>query len=222
MAPPLLIAHRLPDTAAQCTALSAAGAGGFELDVQLRGGTVVVSHYLPFLQIPGWLEHDGPRFRWGGGRPRDPRLAEAIARVPKDATIVLDPKEMRAGRRRKLAAAVTAALRELPADRPRCVVTTEAPEQLRTYRAAGIRTWRTAGSSAALAALFDAGPLADAGVAVRHTLLTPKTVTRLHDLTQTVAAWTVNDAARAQQLAAMGVDAITTDATDVLSAFRGS
>src|SRR4051812_21871545 len=54
----LLIAHRTPRTAAACDDLAAAGAQLFECDVQLRGDTVVVSHFLPFLGRPGWLEHD--------------------------------------------------------------------------------------------------------------------------------------------------------------------
>lgn len=216
--PPLLVAHRLPDSATRCAALAAAGAGGFELDVQLRGNAVVVSHYLPFLQIPGWLEHDGTRFRWGGGRVLDPQLDEALARVPGTARIVLDPKELRRPRRRRLVAALTAALAALPNQRGRCVVTTDDPTELRTYRAAGIATWRTVGAAHELAALLEDGPGDDIGVAVRHTLLTADAVTRLHSRATTVAAWTVNEVPRARKLAAIGVDVITTDRVEVLTA----
>jgi glycerophosphoryl diester phosphodiesterase len=218
--PPLLVAHRLPESAARCATLAAAGAGGFELDVQLRGDAVVVSHYLPFLQIPGWFEHDGTRFRWGGGRVRDPELVEALARVPGDARIVLDPKEMRRTRRRRVAVAVTKVLAALPWERDRCVITTDDLSELRIYRAAGIATWRTVGAAHELAALLEGGPLDDAGVAVRHTLLSADTVARLHSQTTTVAAWTVNDVARARELAALGVDVISTDRVEVLTALR--
>lgn len=220
VAPPLLVAHRLPDSSAQCAALAAAGAGGFELDVQLRGDTVVVSHYLPFLQIPGWLEHDGTRFRWGGRQLRDPELAQAMDRVPDEALVVLDPKEMRPGRRRRLAAALVAALDQMPAQRSRCVVSTHDPAELGTYRAAGIATWRTLGAARDVAAVLGGEPLADAGVAVRHTLLARDVVRRLRNATSTIAAWTVNDVGRARELAELGVDVITTDQAEVLSALR--
>jgi glycerophosphoryl diester phosphodiesterase len=222
VAPPQFVAHRLPDTAAECDSLAAAGATGFELDIQLRGDTVVVSHYLPFLQIPGWLEHDGTRFRWGGGTVRhDPQLREAIERIPDSALVVLDPKEMRGRRRRQLAAAVSAALAEISVDRSRFVVTTGELADLRTYRAAGLATWRTVGAARELAAVLQGEPPADAGVAVRHTLLTPEVMARLRARAATIASWTVNDVGRARELAALGVDVITTDRTEVLSALRG-
>jgi glycerophosphoryl diester phosphodiesterase len=217
---PLLIAHRLPGSARECTSLADAGAGGFELDIQLRGDAVVVSHYLPFLQISGWLEHDGARFRWGGGRILDPRLNDAAARVPGDAVVVLDPKEQRANRRHRLAGTVATTVTGGPIDLARYVVTTDDPRDLRTYRAAGIATWRTVGTEHALHDVLRAGPVADAGLAVRHTLLETGTIQKLRERAGTLAAWTVNDVARARALAARGVDAITTDSTAVLRALR--
>jgi glycerophosphoryl diester phosphodiesterase len=216
---PLLIAHRLPDSAADCRALVEQGADGFELDIQLRGNAVVVSHYLPFLQIPGWLEHDGTRFRWGGGRIRDPELLNAAARTPAGARLVLDPKEQRTRRRHRLADAVAVLLREHP---ERFVVTADDERDLRTYRQAGITTWRTVGTPNGLNRVLrsTAGP--DAGVAVRHTLLSPAVVERLRRRAATIAAWTVNDVDRARALVAMGVDAITTDNPAVLRAVRAS
>ena len=63
-----LVAHRTPRTAAGCEAFAAAGAGMFECDVQFRGRTVVVSHFLPFLGRRGWLEHDNGRVPLAQGR----------------------------------------------------------------------------------------------------------------------------------------------------------
>jgi hypothetical protein len=218
MTAPLLIAHRFPGSAGECTRLSDAGAGGFELDIQLRGETVVVSHYLPFLQIPSWWEHDGLRFRWGGGHVLDPDLLEGIARVPAAARIVLDPKEQRASRRHRLADAVTAAVADAAIDLRRFVVTTHDPLDLQRYRAAGIATWRTVGTEQALREILHAERFDDAGVAVRHTLLHADVVERLRERAGTVATWTVNDVTRARELTGYGVDAITTDSTAVLRA----
>jgi len=48
------------------------------------------------------------------------------------------------------------------------------------------------------------------GVSCRHSLLTAPIVQRLHDRGLWVVAWTVDDLARAESLAAWGVDGITT------------
>jgi glycerophosphoryl diester phosphodiesterase len=215
---PFAVAHRLPSDAAACSRLAGLGARGFECDIQLRGADVVVSHYLPFLQLPGWLEHDGRRFRWGGGPPADPTLAEAMARVPGDAFVSLDPKELRARRRRALTAAVVAAVRRGEIDAGRLVVTTHEDDDLADYRAAGIRTWRTAASPSALQRLLAAAAGDDDGAAVRQDLLDERVVAALHRHVRVVVAWPVNDAARARALLAAGVDGITTDREDVLRA----
>jgi glycerophosphoryl diester phosphodiesterase len=49
-----------------------------------------------------------------------------------------------------------------------------------------------------------------AGTSCRHTLLTRDVIRRLHDEGLAVVAWTVDDPARAEELAEMGVDGITT------------
>jgi glycerophosphoryl diester phosphodiesterase len=214
---PVAIVHRLPEDPAVIATLAAAGAGGFELDVQLRGRTVVVSHYLPFLQLPGWLEHDGSRFRWRGGPPKDRTLAQALAQLPPRAVVTLDPKEQLAGRRSALIAALTT-YPALPRDR--IVVTTSDERDLARYRAAGLRTWRTIHSDGDLARVLRADPV-DEGVAVRHDLLDAGPVRRLCEVFGGVAAWVVNDVARAQQLLAWGVTAITTDDRAVISVVAG-
>lgn len=48
------------------------------------------------------------------------------------------------------------------------------------------------------------------GVSCRHSLLTKETIQMLHDRGLLVVAWTVDDIDRAEQLAEMGVDGITT------------
>lgn len=213
----LLVAHRTPPTAAGCAELAAAGAGAFEVDVQLAGESVVASHYLPFLRLRGWLEHDSWQFRWRSGPPRDAALREVVSIVPPGCLILLDPKETGAGRRSRLTEELA---RTLP-DRGRFRVSTDHLDDLERHRAAGFRTWRTIKSSRDLEHVLRSGRLPDDGVSVRHTLLNQASVGLLHKVADTVVAWTVIDVERARQLRRLGVDAITTDRIEVMSAVAG-
>jgi glycerophosphoryl diester phosphodiesterase len=213
----LLVAHRTPSTAAECAALVAAGAGGFEVDVQLAGREVVVSHYLPFLRLRGWFEHDNGRFRWRSGPPRDAALGDVLDLVPAGCLVLLDPKETHPARRAALADALAA----LPGPWDRFRVSTSRADDLARYRDAGLRTWRTIKDGRDLRRVISGSALPDDGVSVRHTLLTASSVTALHAVASTVVAWTVNDVTRARQLHEAGVDGITTDAVAVMSAVAG-
>jgi glycerophosphoryl diester phosphodiesterase len=210
----LVVAHRTPSTAAGCAEFAAAGARFFEVDVQLAGDTVVVSHYLPFLRLPHWFEHDNWRFRWRSGPPHDMSLRDAVDIVPADCRLLLDPKETDPRRRARLAEELD---RVLPG-RERFCVSTDVLEDLARYRAAGFDTWRTIKNKGDLHRVLGAGRLPDQGVSVRHTLLTRTSVAGLHRVADTVVAWTVNDVARARQLHDLGVDGITTDRIEVMSA----
>lgn len=216
------VAHRVPRTASGVPAWAGAGVDRYEADVQLAGdpsrGRVVVSHYLPFLRVHGWLQHDGRRFRWRGGPPFDPTLADVLAFLPAGTRLLLDPKEVDADRR----AALTDALAGLlPADqRARFVVSTDHERDLRRYRAEGFGTWRTVKDAAALGAVLAGGALPDDGVSVRHTLVDVQVVERLHRVVPLVVAWTVNDPTRARELVALGVDGITTDRPEVAGLVR--
>lgn len=218
--PVLLFAHRFPGSAERCRELVAAGAGGFELDIQLGRRGVVVSHYLPFLQFHGWFQHDGTRFRWRDGPPYDPTLAEAVARVPPNVQLLLDPKESRRGRRQRLVEETAAALDGV--DRARVAVSVSAADELSAYRAAGFRTWRTVRDERELRELLDSGAAGDHGASVRHSLLNETVLDQLRELVPTVVAWTVNDPGRARRLCRMGVDGITTDRIEVMAAARAA
>jgi glycerophosphoryl diester phosphodiesterase len=213
----LLIAHRTPPTASGCAELVAAGAGGFEVDVQLAGERVVVSHFLPFLRVRGWLEHDNWRFRWRAGPPHDTLLLDAIDLVPDGCMILLDPKETDPRRRAALADELARTL----VDRDRFRVSTDQSDDLERYRAAGFGTWRTIKTSRDLHAVVAGPALPDQGVSVRHTLLAQASVAQLHRVVRTVVTWTVNNVDRAQQLNEFGVDGMTTDHAEVMSAVAG-
>ncbi len=65
----------------------------------------------------------------------------------------------------------------------------------------------------------EAGTRAATPVVVRHTLLrSPEAVEALHRRSGFVGAWTVDDVDRAQELAAWGVDSITSNHLSVLNA----
>lgn len=214
----LLVAHRMPRTASECEAFVAAGAGMFECDVQLRGSTVVVSHFLPFLGRRGWLKHDNSRFRWRDGvRHRDPPLLDALALLPASCGVLLDPKETDRARRARLADELA---RLLP-DRSRLRVSTDREGDLERFRAAGFQTWRTIKNAGQLRAALTRAALPDNGVSVRHSLLDAAAVTALRGVAATIAAWTVNSPARALALRGLGVDAVTTDDRAVMRALIG-
>jgi glycerophosphoryl diester phosphodiesterase len=188
----------------------------FECDVQLRGDTVMVSHYLPFLNVRGWFQHDNAHFRWRYGPPFDPSLAEVLARIPAGCGVLLDPKEKDPARCQALVDALVTQLRASPGGLDRFQASTGNLDDLERYRAAGFRTWRTLKSPADIDAAVAEGRLPDQGVSVRQSALDPDAVERLHGVVDTVVAWTVNDLARARKLSESGVDGITTDRRDVM------
>lgn len=210
----LLVAHRTPPTRAGCERLATAGARVFEVDVQVDGDArIVVSHYFPF-GFGGLLQRDNWRVRWHTGSKRDPQLSDLAMLVPASCDVLLDLKERSADRRARLRDALIDALPQ----RSRFVVCGPDADDLDELRSAGFRTWRTAGRRLELDAALDRGPLLDDAVTVRHSLLTPDVLDRLHSVVPIVVAWTVNGLARARTLRAMGVDGVTTDRLPVLAA----
>jgi glycerophosphoryl diester phosphodiesterase len=166
------------------------------------------------LRVRGWLENDNWKVRWVGRRAsRDPELQALVDVVPDDCTVLLDPKERTAERRAELADRVLAH----GFDASRFCVSTQDDDELRRYRDAGFRSWRTVGNRRELARVLAAGPRPDEAVSVRHTLLSEATVERLHTVVPAVVAWTVNTAGTAGRLRAMGVDGLTTDRREVMT-----
>ncbi|MFN2560014.1 MAG: glycerophosphodiester phosphodiesterase [Jatrophihabitans sp.] len=206
----LLVAHRTPRSRAACEVLAAAGARVFEADIQVDDQhRIVVSHYLP---MGDWLQRDNWRVRWHTSAAHDPTLDDVVALVPSGCRVSLDIKERTDEGRRRLIDALIAGF----SDRSRFVVCGGREPDLERLRAAGFRTWRSAGRPAQLRELLAQGPLHDDAVSVRHSLLTPDVVARLHQQVATVVAWTVNDLRRARRVREFGVDGITTDRPAVL------
>jgi glycerophosphoryl diester phosphodiesterase len=214
----LLVAHRTPADKTACARLAAAGAQVFEVDVQIGAGEqIIVSHYLP-LGVSDRLQRDNWRLRWHTAAMRDPRLLDIAAVVPADCLVLLDLKERVPERRARLVAAIAATL----PDRARYRVCGPRPADLDPLRDAGFATWRTVGYAHELDGVFAAGGLADEAVTIRHSLLTPDVIDRLHALVPTVVAWTVNDPRRARELRDLGVAGVTTDRVAVLRALTAA
>jgi glycerophosphoryl diester phosphodiesterase len=207
----LLVAHRTPASADRCARLAAAGAGVFEIDVQLIGGRLAVSHYLP-LGPAGRVQRDNWRVRWHTASARDPGVLDVAAAVPAQCTVLLDIKEKLPHRRRDLLAAMAETL----PDRDRYRVCGPWPEDLELARRAGFRTWRTVGRPPDLRRLLSGGELPDEAVSIRHTLLSDEVLKRLRERVPVVVAWTVNELSRARGLRDLGVDGVTTDRVAVL------
>lgn len=191
----------------------------FEIDVQLRDGNLVCSHYLP---LPGGLrfapvERDNWRFRGIG--VKDPSLDAVLALIPAGCGVLLDPKHHAGMSAEDLQIALTRRVRA--DDRPdRYLVSTGNPRLLGAYEEAGVRTWRSIGDRADLGRVLSGRRLAQEGVSIRHSLLDAETIFSLRAVTSTIVAWTVNSPRRAIRLAQLGVAGITTDRFDVLSIVR--
>jgi glycerophosphoryl diester phosphodiesterase len=210
----LLVAHRAPLNGLGCAERAAAGARLFELDVQLSHDRLVVSHFHPVLGRRGWLEVDNWSIRWSPRSVRDPVLGDVVDYIPKGCEILLDLKQTDPARRRDLTEKVCAEL----TDRTRYRVSGGSAGDLKRLRAAGFRTWRSIGGRLDLERVLARGRGPDEAVSVHHKLLDARSVESLHEVAAMVVAWTVNDVQRARDLQALGVDGITTDSLQVMTA----
>jgi hypothetical protein len=208
----LAIAHRTPATRARCTALAAAGATVFEIDVQAIGEDLVVSHYLPVSPALPRLRRDRLSFTWRRRGRLEVALAEAVDALPAEAEILLDLKTDGGPRAAELVERVISG----GPDPARCYASTKGWDTLPALAAAGFRTWRTIGDAGALASVLAMEVVPDHAVTVRHRLLTAPTLAALRERVPLVMTWTVNDVGRARALIELGVDGITTDSGDVL------
>lgn len=213
----LAIAHRAPGTAQGCLRLAELGVRVFEIDLQVLGGEVVVSHYLPVHPRLPLVRRDRRSLTIRPRLPREIGLAAAVAAVPDEVELLLDLKNDHGARAAELAGLVA----ESGVDPARCHISTKGWQVLPMLRERGFRTWRSVGDAGALAAIRAGLPLPDHAVTVRHSLLTAAVVAELRAAGVQVMAWTVNDLPRARVLAGYGVDGITSDLPQVLRFVAG-
>jgi hypothetical protein len=211
----LLIAHRTPPSAARREALRECGADVFELDVQVAGEEIVVSHFLPLAPGVPWLRRDRWAVRWGPVGAGAERLSAAVDGLPAGSAVLLDLKA-----RGATGAALVDLILRADLDPGRCYVSSKQWSVLPALSQAGFRTWRTVLGPGALARVLSGPPTTDDAVTVRHDLLRGRTVERLRRRAGRLIAWTVNSPRRAAWLAAAGVDGITSDRDEVFRLLR--
>ena len=202
---PALIAHGGGNTSALAREALAAGADYLEVDLWVHKGRFEARHERRFpLRFPvfyeKWYLRFAPRHAFG--------LPELLAAAYPQAGIFLDLKNGGWTATRLVAEALAAAPHGPVAAssqfwgllRPLA----EASPRVHLYYSIDVQAKLDLFLSVARR---DERPR---GVSCRHTLLTPQVVAELHERGLEVVAWTVDDEARAAELAAMGVEAITT------------
>jgi hypothetical protein len=171
---------------------------------------MIVSHYLPVLRVPGWLENDGRQVRRWRKLSQDLSLERTVDLVPPECRILLDLKEDLPWRRRELNARLVRL-----SNPERFIVSTHIWNDLAHFRANGFETWRTVRKPSELAHALSK-PIDDRGVSIKHTLLNEESLVKLRNATSAVVVWTVNDMDVARRIAQLRVDGITTDSAEIM------
>lgn len=208
----LAIAHRTPRTASDCDRLAGLGVAVFEVDLQFLADAPVVSHFLPLLGSLPRLRHDRWRFTLQARAQAEEDLDAVVARVPAGSAVLIDLKSDDPAH-----AAVLVELLRASARPPEgWYVSAKDPAALAVVIGAGYRGWLSVAARPAFtAAMAGHVPAGLDALTVRHTYLDRVTVDRLRAHVPAVLAWTVNKLYRAEELAALGIAGITSDAPDI-------
>lgn len=227
---PLVLGHRGMRGAPENTMPAferalAVGADGVELDVRCcKSGEIVVFHDLDLqrmAQRPERIAEVDYAFLQTldlGDGARIPLLAEVVARTTRSGKHLNVEIKGDAPSIDPVVHGVAKQLAQLTAaDRARVIVSSFSPRVLERFRKLDATT-RLAFLYEDVAGAALAPQLASLGAHPRHTLLDATSLAALRAHASFVNTWTVNDAARAAQLVALGVDAIITDVPDVILA----
>jgi glycerophosphoryl diester phosphodiesterase len=223
---PLLLGHRGARHAAPENTFAAfdlaleEGAEGVELDVRMNGGgDVIVCHDVTLERVTDGKDrraiHDLSTAECRAVRLRDgeplPFLKDVLEWAARRGAVVNIELKMDGHRRAALVPAVAALVRRHPC-----------PGDLlmSSFNALAVLAYRALAPSLASAWLLEWPPAADrswlarageSAVHPKHTLVTAERVARWKAQVGRVHTWTVNDPARARELAALGVDCLITD-----------
>ena len=205
------IAHRAGNSRRSLQAAVAAGADWLETDLWYQYGRLVARHERAIWRLP--LVYDSWRLR---AHFRPLYLQEILELAGSGPGLFLDFK----GSHTPLAEAVVAALRRLDAVERTAVCGQHWPSLDEIARVEpGIRLFYSLGRREQLQALrrrIEAG-FSPTGVSIGRWLVTESVLAELHERGLQVFVWTVNDSEEAAQLAAWGVDGITSDRLEVLA-----
>jgi glycerophosphoryl diester phosphodiesterase len=202
---PAIVAHGAGNTPSLVREAIAVAADYVEVDLWVHRGRFEARHERAAYPLPllfeKWYLRWAPRHRFG--------LADLISEAAGRVGLFLDLK----GGGAEAAALIRRALDEA-GTRPSMVASAQQWETLRAVHRAvpEVDLFYSVDVATKLNLFLSVSQRDDAprGVSCRHDLLSAEAVTELHDRGLLVAAWTVDEPARAEELAAWGVDAITT------------
>lgn len=186
-----------------------------EADVWMRAGKIFVNHAAPLGPLPYVISSQGIRRQ----EEELVDIAQILQAVEGCAQLVLDLKTWGGDP----APDLVRILYDVP-DRTHLLVSCETWPNADRIRAwlPDLRVAYSIRSEGGLRRYVQgriAGDIAETAVTVKHTLLrSPIEVQALHRWADHVGVWTVDDAVRARELAEWGVQAVTSNHTEVLAA----
>ena len=202
---PFVVAHRSGNSLAEARAAERLGLPAIEADVHLHRGRLELRH----LKTAGPLPVLWDRWRLANPFARRLLLGELLPALRLETELVLDLK----GRSTRLSARVAEALVPRLAAGGAVAVCSRSWRLLEPFRAVpAVRVVHSVGSERQLTRLRRrfSGKALD-GVSIHERLLDAETARELRAMTGTILTWPVNTAARAQELAALGVSGLISD-----------
>jgi len=204
------IAHRAGNNLHHLEEALEAGVDAIECDFWHARGRLVLRHERKLPGIP--VLYDKWFIRWAWGVVSLRRL---LREINFRTELFLDIKSSTP----RAADAVLSLYHDNDAMMPRTAVSSRQWKLLDRLAAArtDLRIYNSVGRASAIDALLrrmerDHPP---AGTSIRHTLLSPAVVRRLHGVGLEIYAWTVNNHDRARELLSWGVDGIISDDTGI-------
>lgn len=204
--PYVAIAHRAGNNLHQLDLALAAGVDAIECDFWHARGRLVLRHERKLPGIPVLYDKWFVRWAWGVIS-----LRRLLREIDFRAGLFLDIKSSSP----RAADAVLELHHDHDAMMPPTDVSSNQWKLLDRIGAAGtdMRMFYSVGKQDLVGALFRRAEREHppAGTSMRHTLLSPALVRRLHEAGLQVYAWTVNNDTRARELLSWGVDGIISD-----------
>lgn len=200
------IAHRAGNNLHDLERALSAGVDAIECDFWHDRGRLALRHERKLPALPVWFDRWYVRFSIG-----ELRLPDLLREIDFRSELFLDIKSST-----PLAAeAVLKLYHDNESMMPRTLVSSKWWRLLDQLGEAGteMRMFYSVGRASGLEALYRRAqtPSKPAGTSIRHTLLSPNVIARLHDSGLKVFAWTVNYRRRAEELLDWGVDGLISD-----------
>lgn len=200
------IGHRAGNNLHALEAAIEAGVDAIECDFWHSRGRLALRHERKLPALPVLFDKWHLRFAFG-----QLSLPALLREINHRTDLFLDIKSATP----RAADAVLGLYHDLSAMMPRTQVSSQQWKLLDRIAAAGtdMRLFYSIGDAGGIDSLLRREKIEARarGTSIRHTLLRPDVVSRLHDAGLEVYAWTVNDARRARELVSWGVDGIISD-----------